>query len=118
MGHDMGAEHQSAIIHHPDFLLYDFGPQHPLRPERITAGLDLLETSGLWNREQESIGATVTPEADLLRVHSDAFLRAVREADSGWLPNSALAEYGLSSRDNPAFDHMHYASALVAGGTI
>ncbi len=29
------------------FMSYDFGPQHPLRPERLTYGLDLLKEARL-----------------------------------------------------------------------
>lgn len=109
--------HRAAIVDHPDFQLYDFGAYHPLRPERVAAGLELLETAGLWDRQSELLVPDVAPVEDIALVHSHAFIRAVDEAGSGGFPAGELSRYGLSSADNPPFPDMHYAAALVAGGT-
>ena len=107
----------ARIAHHGDLLLYDFGPYHPLRPERITAGLDLLESAGLWSPDTELLTASAARLADLHTVHDPDYVRAVDEAGTAYLPAGELARYGLTSTDNPPFPAMHYAAALVAGAT-
>jgi acetoin utilization protein AcuC len=49
-------------------------------------------------------------------VHDPAYVAAVRDAAERH--QALLAEYGLGGLDNPVFDRMHEASALVAGGTM
>ena len=40
---------RARLIFDPGELDYNFGPEHPLQPDRIIALIDLLETSGLWH---------------------------------------------------------------------
>jgi acetoin utilization protein AcuC len=109
---------RSAIAHHGDLLLYDFGPYHPLRPERITAGLDLLERAALWSPQHETITPTVSPRADLETVHDSDYVRAVDDAGSAHFPRGELARFGFSSSDNPPFPAMHHAASLVSGAAV
>jgi acetoin utilization protein AcuC len=110
--------HQAAIVYDPSLLSYDFGLQHPLRPERITASFDLLEEAGLWDRESETLVPPVCPREVLELVHDSAYIRAVEEAGSGLLPREELARYGLLPGDTPAFPGMHEAAARVTGGSV
>ena len=53
--------------------------------------------------------------AELELVHDAAYIEAVRRAGhDGW----GDGRYGLGTPDNPVFDGMHEASALVAGATL
>jgi acetoin utilization protein AcuC len=107
----------AAFYHHPDYLHYDFGPQHPFRPERIEAAMDLLRTTTRLHGSQ--VMRPHPAEArELELVHSAAYIRVVDEAGSGGSPSGALADYGLTQSDNPAFPDMHYAASLVVGGTL
>src|SRR5437016_1656707 len=36
-------------------LEYNFGSEHPMQPRRLVALMDLLESSGLWQRTGETI---------------------------------------------------------------
>lgn len=112
----MVSDHNAAIAYHPEFLAYDFGPQHPLRPERITVGLDLLELIGIWTRDEETLTPAPASRGELEYVHDPAYIRIVQEASTNWCPD--LARYGLSAGDNPAFPGMHDAAALIAGGSV
>jgi acetoin utilization protein AcuC len=109
---------QAAIVAHPDFVHYDFGPYHPLRPERISAGLDLLLSSGLWNQSEEVLTAPLADVPELELVHAPEYIRAVDKAGSGSLPYDDLTRFGLGSSDNPPFSNMHYAASLLAGGGL
>lgn len=97
---------------------YDFGPYHPLRPERIDSGFDLLTAAGLWSPDRELVHPDSASLGELTLVHAPEYVDAVRRAGSGDLPEQIHAQFGLSSRDNPPFPDMHNAAALVAGGTV
>ncbi len=105
-----------ALVYHPDLLQYDFGPQHPLRPERIELGLDLLSTLGIWEAAEETCLPRAAPDAVLELIHDSAYIAAVRAGELGALRGSELGRFGLTSSDNPPFPNMHYAASLVAGG--
>jgi acetoin utilization protein AcuC len=109
---------RAAIAHHDDLLLYDFGPHHPLRPERISAGLDLLTASGLWSPQEETVTPIATSRAELETVHDPHYIDAVDHAGSGHFPAGELARHGLASTDNPAFPAMHHAASFVSGAAV
>lgn len=112
----MPASCTARFLLHPDYHLYDFGPTHPLRPERIDASVDLLCGTGIL-RDEDVLRPSIAQDRDLERVHDPAYVRGVEDAGSAGLPRSLAVEFGLTSRDNPPFPGMHRAAALVAGGT-
>jgi acetoin utilization protein AcuC len=105
-----------ALVYHSDLCQYDFGPQHPLRPERIELGLDLLNALDIWQGGSETCVPIAASEELLSSIHSSDYIAAVREVDCLTSSHSQLAHFGLTSSDNPPFPHMHYAASLVAGG--
>lgn len=110
--------HRSELAFDSGFLDYDFGPQHPLRPERITAGLELLEHIGLWDSRRSAGPVVSALDEEIFLIHDVAYVDAVRRAGSEWFPRGELARFGLTQADNPAFPGMHEAASLVAGGTV
>jgi acetoin utilization protein AcuC len=107
---------KASLVYHPDLIQYDFGPQHPLRPERIELGLDLLNELGIWSVQTDT-SVPIRASDDLLAlIHSPEYINAVRTVDAGGLQGLELARFGLTSSDNPPFPNMHYAASLVAGG--
>ena len=64
---------RARLIISPEELSYDFGPDHPLQARRLVALMDLLETSGLWqsNDEQARLSLRAT-EAKVLYIDFDA----------------------------------------------
>lgn len=107
----------STLIYHPEYARYDFGPEHPLRPERLSAGLELLETAGLWTRPEGPVPGPAT-EAELRLVHTPNLIEAVQEAGNANGPVRHLGRFGIGTPDNPPFPGMHDAAALVAGGAV
>lgn len=105
-----------SLVNHPDFLRYDFGAYHPLRPERIELGLDLLQALDIWSPNTETCFPIPASDDLLAMIHSSAYIAAVQTAEVGAIRRSNLAQFGLSSSDNPPFPRMHYLSSLVAGG--
>src|SRR5262252_10314190 len=54
-------------------------------------------------------------DAELETVHDEDYVAAVRKAGRTLEPD---LRFGLGSSDNPVFEGMHEASALVAGATL
>jgi len=95
---------------------YDFGPGHPLAPVRVELTMALARELGVLSLPSVSLLDPAPAEADELElVHDAAYIDAVRQAGHDGLGNG---RYGLGTPDNPVFDHMHEASALVAGATL
>jgi acetoin utilization protein AcuC len=99
------------LVFGPHSLAYDFGPHHPLTPQRFGPGIDLLRAVGAVP------GLAPSPAADeaLWRVHLPAYVEAVRAFSADPSRPGAM---GIGLSDNPAFAGMHEASAAVAGGSL
>ncbi|HET7828372.1 MAG TPA: hypothetical protein VFL03_02345, partial [Candidatus Limnocylindrales bacterium] len=99
------------LVFGPRSLEYDFGPHHPLTPRRFGPGIDLLRAVGA----QPSLAADPATDEELLRIHVPAYVAAVRRFSADpTLPG----EMGIGLSDNPAFEGMHEASAIVAAGSL
>lgn len=96
---------------------YDFGPSHPMAPLRVQLTIELARELGV-------VGAGALPLTDaepaanelIATVHEPDYIDAVREV--GTRPEADLLGYGLGTPDNPTFDRMHEASALVVGASV
>jgi acetoin utilization protein AcuC len=95
---------------------YDFGPGHPLAPVRVALTMALAGELGVLSAPPVSVfEPPPATDAELAMVHDYDYIDAVRQAGRSLLPN---AEFGLGTSDNPVFEGMHEASALVAGATL
>src|SRR5579875_158827 len=95
---------------------YDFGPGHPLAPVRVALTIELARQLGVLSGPSVSV---VSPppatDAELETAHDDDYVAAVRRAGRSLAPD---LRFGLGTDDNPVFEGMHEASALVAGATL
>jgi acetoin utilization protein AcuC len=105
---------EKRFFFHPGAFDYDFGPQHPLRPERLRRTLRLMEAVGLFE-EMPVEEPPFAPRDDLLRCHSSEYLHAVEQASAGAAPELA---FNLRASDNPAFPGMWEASLAYTGASI
>jgi acetoin utilization protein AcuC len=87
---------------------YDFGPGHPLAPVRVRLTMEL---AAALNVVRTTTGFTSASDDELMTVHDPSYIEAVRRG----YPDR---RFGLGTPDNPVFDGMHEASALVAGATL
>jgi acetoin utilization protein AcuC len=109
----------ARLVWDPRFMGYDFGPQHPLRPERFTYGLDLLKESRLWRPETETLEPPMAERVELELVHGADFIEVVERLGGGEAVDpEQVAMHGLGPGDNPAFPGVHEAAALIAGGSL
>ncbi|CAN5617653.1 acetoin utilization protein AcuC [soil metagenome] len=110
----------TTLIRVPDLArLYDFGPTHPLRPERVLGTLDRIADLGIVELAGvEQIDARHASDDEILTVHSTEFMNAVRDIDAGAVTTQFGLQYGVGTPDNPIFPDMHSASAAVCGATV
>ncbi|MFL5679254.1 MAG: acetoin utilization AcuC family protein [Chloroflexota bacterium] len=100
------------LVFGPRSATYDFGPSHPLTPRRFGPGIDLLRAVGA------EPGLTPEPASDddLLLAHTARYIATVKRLSAEpWGPPDAGIGHG---GDNPAFEGMHEAGAMVAGGSL
>ncbi len=110
-------------------LHHDFGPHHPMQPKRLEALVDLLETSGLWQPDNERTrldGRMATPE-ELSQIHTADYVAAVQRLSTQETTLSAEEQkeraelalhYGFGDGDTPIVPGMHDVVACITGGTL
>ncbi|MBB5960000.1 acetoin utilization protein AcuC [Saccharothrix tamanrassetensis] len=111
----MGAEtgREAAVVWDESFLSYDLGGDHPLNPVRLDLTVRLASALGVLDGV-DLIAPLPATDAEIERVHEPSYLSAVQAAPlAGW-----DVGHGLGTADNPVFDRMHEASALVVGGSL
>ena len=97
-------------------IQYDFGPGHPLAPVRVALTLELAAALGVLSGPSVTMVApSPATDVELETVHDDDYVAAVRQAGRSL---AADLQFGLGTTDNPVFEGMHEASALVAGATL
>jgi acetoin utilization protein AcuC len=108
----------TALVHSEEWRRFDYGPEHPLRMERLGLTWRLIEAYGLHALPRAKV---LTPEpadlAAIARFHARDYLEVLRAASAGdWVPEAA--RYGLGPGDNPIFPGLWEAAQLVAGGSL
>lgn len=102
---------KTAFLYHDDYLGYNFGPNHPLRPERYKDTFELLKKLGVFDEKVKHYRPGHASEEDLMLVHSQEYIRMVKmqcETGKGYL------DYG----DTPARKGVYEASCAKVGGSI
>ncbi len=104
------------FFYHPRMTGYEFGPKHPLRPERLRRTIALLERVA---PKVEALDPGLADLADLLRVHDEGYVRVVESLSCGErVPHSLLQESGFLGGDNPPFPGMYEAALAYCGGAV
>ncbi len=109
---------KAALIYSDQYERFDYGPEHPLRMERL----------GLTWRLMEAYGLTALPHAKLLapepadeeaiaRFHARQYLEVLKAASSG-LHVPGVYRFGLGPGDNPIFPKLWEVASLIAGGSL
>jgi acetoin utilization protein AcuC len=101
----------------PQARIYDHGPQHPLRPERVLFTWTLIAATGLDARPNVTVlGAEAADDATIELIHTAEFVDATRRAGAG--EQGDWRRFGYGPGDNPIFERMHEAGALVVGASV
>ncbi|MEV7226328.1 acetoin utilization protein AcuC [Polymorphospora sp. NPDC051019] len=105
---------ETLVVWDDALLSYDLG-DHPLDPVRVELTMALARDLGVLDRPGVTVAAPKpADDAALTRVHRADYLHAVRAAPH----DPFFSGYGLGTSDNPVFEGMHEASALIAGATL
>ncbi|MGH3786993.1 MAG: acetoin utilization protein AcuC [Pseudonocardiaceae bacterium] len=102
---------RAVVVWDEALLGYNLGGRHPLNPVRLDLTIRLARSLGVLDGVQPMTPVQATDD-ELRTVHSDDYIAAVKQA-----PRRPVG-HGLGTPDNPIFDRMHEASALVAGGSV
>ncbi|MDQ0632613.1 acetoin utilization protein AcuC [Arthrobacter pascens] len=107
----------TTVVWSPAMTAYNFGPGHPMAPERMDLTVRLARSLGLLDLAHVAVKAPeVASDAELETVHSPEYVEAVHRVseDPAW-PDEAR---GLGTEDDPAFAGMHEAAARLGGGSL
>jgi acetoin utilization protein AcuC len=97
--------------------IYDHGPQHPLRPQRVLLTYELIEAYGILERPNvRRLSCRSASDDELQLVHTPEFIDVTKRAGHG--EQGDFWQYGYGPGDNPIFPQMHEAGALVAGASL
>jgi acetoin utilization protein AcuC len=108
----------TALIHSEDWARFDYGPEHPLRMERLGLTWRLMEAYGLTRLPGMVVRAPVpAAERDIAVYHTPEYLEVLKAADDGSQPARGAA-FGLGAGDNPVFRGLWQAAQLVAAGSL
>ena len=109
-----------GLIFSEDYQRYNFGPSHPLRPQRLVLTYSLMEKLGLLDTPQlEIISPRMCTKEELEMVHSPKYIEIVKKLSDNPKDDSVNSfRHGLGPGDNPIFKGMYEASALICGGSL
>jgi acetoin utilization protein AcuC len=109
---------KTALIYSDHYARFDYGPEHPLRMERLGLTWRLMQAYGLTALPQAIVREPEpADETRLAEFHSRAYLEILEAADSGRAPARA-AFFGLGPGDNPVFAGLWQVARLAAGGSV
>jgi acetoin utilization protein AcuC len=108
-------EERACIVHDEHLTHYNFGQSHPMAPVRIDLTMELADELGIVDG-LDVVGATPATEDELALIHSPAYIERVQKLSAH--PTHADPTVNLGNEDNPVFEHMHEASALIAGASV
>jgi len=107
----------SIFVYSDEMGWFDFGPDHPFKPERAAKAYDLCNRYGVMNHPWMTI---LEPEAlamPLLTLfHEPAYISLLEQASGGEVRLEML-EHGIGTSDNPILTGIYEWSLLAAGGT-
>jgi acetoin utilization protein AcuC len=107
----------TTVVWDSAMTAYNFGPSHPMAPQRLELTARLAQTLGLFDHKHVAVEPPrVATDVELCSVHSPAYVEAVRKVSDD--PLTPDEERGLGTEDDPAFAGMHEASARLAGGSL
>jgi acetoin utilization protein AcuC len=109
---------KTALVHSEDWRRFDYGPEHPLRMERLGLTWRLMDAYGLTSGPKVKVQTPEPASVEMIsRFHSLPYIEILRAVSAGDRVPQA-ARYGLGPGDNPIFPGLWEAAALAAGGSV
>lgn len=115
----MSGAAKTAFVWDPGVTRYRFRPDHPFNPKRLELTVSLLEELGLvGGPETPVVAPRMATDDELLRVHSRAYVDAVKRLSAEGADEGEAWRWGLGTDDTPVFPGMHEVTSLVVGATL
>ncbi len=109
---------RQAFVFSDEMLSYHYGPNHPLKTERLGLARDLMEAYGLLDEARHLLLDVHRAETEeLLSFHTEDYVRVLRRANEG-VPFPGMEDYGIGPGDNPVFPGLYDWSCLVTGASL
>lgn len=108
---------EAGFIFSPEQLKYKFSEHHPFNQKRLILTIDLLEKVNALDTNT-ILPARMATDSELLLIHDEDYIRAVKDASAGKTTASFATKYGIGTEDTPVFPDMHEAAAWLVGGTL
>ena len=106
----------AAVVWDDALTRYDFGPGHPFDPVRIRLTMALAGELGVLSSPAVSvISPDPATDSEIETVHDPQYVAVVRHVGRALVP---ALRFGLGTDDDPVFEGMHEAAALVVGATL
>ena len=103
-----------TVVWNDALLSYTMGGDHPMHPVRLDLTMRLADSLGVLATDRLRVLEPTPADVELLTlVHDPAYLEAVKRA-----PADPDVGHGLGTADNPIFDGMYDAAALIVGGSV
>jgi acetoin utilization protein AcuC len=109
---------KTALVHSEEWRRFDYGPNHPLRMERLGLTWQLMEAYGLTALPGMTLHVPEpAPQDEIERFHVPEYVAALKSANAG-RASAAASGFGLGPGDNPVFPGLWDAARLVAAGSL
>jgi acetoin utilization protein AcuC len=109
---------KSIFVYSHDMARFDFGPDHPFKPERSAKTYDLCNRYGVMNYPWMKVLQPQPIAPDLLTLfHEPDYLSLLEESSRGEVRLEMLA-CGLGTEDTPILLGIYEWSMQAAGGTL
>lgn len=97
---------------------YDYGPDHPMKPERISMVFDLIRNLEISDKFRLFQASQCSIE-DLTVFHDPQYIKFMRDYDTLSSQERTNHYYNINNHDDvPAFPNFFNFSKLVAGSSI
>jgi acetoin utilization protein AcuC len=117
LGHEDIQKKGAIFVYSEEMGRFDFGFDHPFKPERATKTYDLCNRYGVMNHPWISILDPQPIDRQLLNLfHGSTYLALLEEAGRGEVRLEML-ERGLGTADNPILQGIYEWSLRATGGT-
>jgi acetoin utilization protein AcuC len=117
LNQNQSQDFQSVFIYSDVMSRFDFGPDHPFKPERAQKTYDLCWRYGLLGYQGMAVLAPEPIDPTLLTLfHDPEYLRLLQQADLGRVELNMLA-HGLGTPDTPILKGIYEWSRMAVGGT-
>lgn len=107
----------SIFYYSQELAWYDFGPDHPFKPERAQKTLELCRRYGAFDLTRMALKTPPSLDHDtLLLGHSEDYLEVLRRISQGELFQEMFS-FGIGTEDNPPLQGIYDWAKKCAGAT-